>query len=376
MKRKILFLTGTRADFGKLLPLMRAVDGSDEWECWIFVTGMHMSDRYGYTVQEVQKQGFRNIHTFVNHLPGEPMELVLSNTIGGVSRYIHESHFDLVVVHGDRVEALAGAITGAMRNVRVAHVEGGEVSGTVDELIRHAVTKMSHIHFVSNDDARTRLLQLGENPESIFVIGSPDIDVMLSSELPALDSVKRHYEIDFEDFALAVLHPVTTRLEYQRERAERFVDALLRSERNFVVIYPNNDAGTDDIHAAYRRLRGNPRIRMFPSVRFEAFLVLLRHSRFIIGNSSAGIREAPVYGIPTIDVGDRQEGRFLTESIVNVDFDVDAMIDAMDRCADTRLEPSPYFGVGESAKLFVEALRSEALWQIDCQKRFRDLGIE
>lgn len=377
MKRKsILFLTGTRADFGKLKPLMRAVEQASEFECRIFATGLHTLARYGYTVDEIRKVGFKNIHLYMNQIAGEPMDLVLANTVLGLARYVHEEPPDMIVVHGDRVEALAGAIVGSIRNILTSHVEGGEVSGTIDGLIRHSVSKMSHIHFVSNEDAAIRLRQLGEIPDSIFVVGSPDIDVMLSKDLPSLESVKDHYKISLNPYAIATFHPVTTEIETIADHARVFTDALIKSEQNFVVVFPNNDEGSEFIFDAYKKLKGNDRIQLFPSLRFEAFLTLLKHSQFIIGNSSAGIREAPVYGIPSIDVGSRQKGRFMHDSIINVPYDERALLAAIAAVSQReRSAPCFHFGSGNSAESFLQVLKRPEIWQMPRQKDFHDLIV-
>jgi len=154
-----------------------------------------MLAKYGNTVDEVRKEGFRNIHTFINQTSSMPMDVVLANTINGLSNYIQEFRPDMIVVHGDRVEALAGAIVGALNNILVAHIEGGERSGTVDESMRHSISKLAHLHFVANKEAEKRLVQMGENKSQIFIIGSPDIDIMLSKSLPSLQKVKRRYGI-------------------------------------------------------------------------------------------------------------------------------------------------------------------------------------
>ena len=152
--KKIVFLTGTRADFGKLKSLMSISQNSKNFEVHLFVTGMHMNTLYGFTVDEIEKAGFKNIYKYINHDSIEYMDRTLSKTIDGFSEYISQINPDLIVVHGDRVEALAGAIVGSLNNILVAHIEGGEVSGTIDELIRHSVTKMSHIHLVANSEAK------------------------------------------------------------------------------------------------------------------------------------------------------------------------------------------------------------------------------
>lgn len=383
MIRKILFLTGTRADFGKLKPLIQCVDAAEQFEAAVFITGMHTLTRYGYTVDEVYRalpehrlrDGTRSFCVFHNQVKGEPMERVLSNTIDGLSRYVTEFRPDLIVVHGDRVEALAGAIVGALRNILVAHVEGGEVSGTIDELIRHAVTKMSHIHFVANDEASRRLLQLGERPETIHVIGSPDIDLMMSKSLPELQEVKRYYDISFADYGVVIFHPVTTDLCDTEASAQAIVDALLECGRDYVVIYPNNDEGCELIFNAFRRLEGNSHIKMLPSMRVEYFLVLLRNARFLLGNSSAGIRECPVFGVPAINVSTRQTGRASLPCILNVPGEREAILGCMQDIwrNGTRHEPDLNFGGGNSAGLFLTALGCEAFWKVSTQKLFNDI---
>jgi UDP-N-acetylglucosamine 2-epimerase (hydrolysing) len=374
MPKRILFVTGTRADFGKLKPLIARVAAADDFEYRIFATGMHMLSRYGATISEITNSGFQNIYPYLNQDPfgSSGMDLALANTIQGLGHYIREFSTDLIVVHGDRIETLAGATVGALHNILVAHVEGGEVSGTIDELLRHAISKLSHIHFVANEEARNRLMQMGEEPETIFVIGSPDIDVMLSDSLPSLAEVRSHYEIPFDEYCIFAYHPVTTELSGLEERADRIWNALLASNRNFVVIHPNNDSGSDVLLRALSRHAGNSRFRCLPSMRFEFFLTLLKHSQSIVGNSSAGIREAPVYGVPTVNIGTRQSNRFAHTSIQNVPDDSAAILDAL-RNIPSHFSASNHFGDGNSAAQFMSCLRSQAFWNTRKQKQFRDL---
>jgi UDP-N-acetylglucosamine 2-epimerase (hydrolysing) len=374
-KKRLLFVTGTRADFGKQKPLIARVKESAEFEYEIFATGMHMLSRYGSTIHEIKKAGFDRLFSFINQDQsiGPQMDLVLANTIQGLSLYLREFPTDLIVIHGDRVEALAGAIVGALNNVLVAHIEGGELSGTVDELLRHAVTKLSHLHFVANDEARRRLIQMGETPDAVHVIGSPDIDVMLSDERPDLSAVLTKYDIAFRDYAILMYHPVTTELEGLPERVDKVIHAAVGSGRNFVVIYPNNDAGSDVILNKLLALKTHTRFRVIPSMRFEYFLTLLKHARAIVGNSSAGIREAPVYGVPTINLGTRQRGRFRHVSILDVDEHAPVLLSALQHLPAT-FAPSLHFGKGDSARQFLAQLRQPSLWNTPRQKLFRDLS--
>ncbi|NLP58155.1 UDP-N-acetylglucosamine 2-epimerase [Lutibacter sp. B1] len=372
-KKKIIFLTGTRADFGKLKSLIQILQNHHQIEPYIFVTGMHMLQQYGYTLIEVEKSGFKNISTFKNYTHETSMDLTLAKTIEGFSAYVKKINPDLIVVHGDRAEAMAGAIVGSLNNILVAHIEGGELSGTIDELIRHSISKLSHIHFVANKEAKERLLQMGELEASIKIIGSPDVDIMFSNQLPSLKEVKKYYEIPFENYAIAMLHPVTTEIKYMKQYAENFAEALINSEKKYVVIYPNNDLGSSTIFSAYENFSGNKNFRVFPSIRFEYFLTLLKNADFIIGNSSAGIREAPYYGIPTINIGTRQENRSFHSHIVNTGYGVNEILKAINTNP-VKETVAKKFGNGSSAVKFMESLKSKELWSMNHQKQFKDFN--
>jgi UDP-N-acetylglucosamine 2-epimerase (hydrolysing) len=372
--KKILFLTGTRADFGKIKSLISILESTQEFEVFVFVTGMHLQKEYGYTLIEIERCNFKNIHAFENHTHETTMDLTLAKTIEGFSSYCKTVKPDLIVIHGDRVETLAGAIVGSLNNILVSHIEGGELSGTVDELIRHSVTKLSHIHFVANLEAAKRLEQMGETKSSIFTIGSPDIDIMFSNNLPILESVKQYYKIDYEKYAVVMFHPVTTEAKQMKQYAENFIESLQEFEENFVVIYPNNDLGSQYIIDAYQKIKDNPRFRIFPSLRFEYFLVLLKNAKFIIGNSSAGIREAPYYGIPIINIGTRQQNRTLNADIINVDYNKANILKALHSISNHEVNPINIdFGKGNSAELFLNSLLTDKIWEISHQKKFKNI---
>lgn len=372
-KKKILFLTGTRADFGKLKSLIQEVESSSDFCSILFVTGMHMLAKYGMTANEVVSSGFNSIYKFINQNSQDSMDNVLAKTIQGLSDFVKEEKPDLIVVHGDRVEALAGAIVGSLNNILVAHIEGGEVSGTIDELIRHSVSKLSHIHFVCNEEAKKRLIQLGEKEDSIFVIGSPDLDIMTSKTLPCLQNVKERYDIEFEEYAIFMYHPVTTDLELLPSRIQQVINALINSKDNFVVIFPNNDHGSDIIINELNRLSDNVQFRIFPSIRFESFLTLLKNAKYIVGNSSAGVREAPFYGVPTIDIGNRQNNRANAKSIFSCEESTREILEQIASCKKSLFEPTIEFGNGNSKQLFFEILSRTDFWEIAKQKVFIDL---
>ena len=305
------------------------------------------------------------------------MDEILANTILGFTKVVKEIIPDFVVVHGDRVEALAGAIVGALNNIRTLHIEGGERSGTIDESIRHSISKLSHIHLVANNEAMHRLRLLGEDEKSIFIIGSPDIDIMRSDKLPNFEKVLKHYEIPFKDYGILLFHPVTTNSKDLPKSVKNLVDSIIDSKKRFIVILPNNDLGTEIIQFEYKRFTKNENIKVFPSIRFEYFLSLLKNSQFIIGNSSAGIREAPFYGIPTINIGDRQKGRIQSKSVINckpLSQDIQKAIkDSYSQEFKERLlnVQNPY-GDGGAAKRIVETISNVDLSSL-IHKEFYDL---
>lgn len=373
--KRILFVTGTRADYGKIKALMKEILNIEDFDLQIFVTGMHMLSKYGSTHLELEKDGFQNLYKYINQTDNTSMDIVLSNTILGISNYINEYNVDLIVVHGDRVEALAGAMVGALNNIRVAHVEGGEVSGTIDESIRHAISKFSHVHFVANDEAKKRLIQLGELSENIFIIGSPDIDVMLSDDLPTIHEVKEKYSIPFDEYAILMYHPVTTEINNIKNNIKEVVDAIIESKKNYIVIYPNNDSGSSVILEEYKRFSSVKNIKVFPSIKFEHFLIMLKNADFIIGNSSAGIRESGIYKVPAIDIGTRQSGRYIknTNGILHTIENKSEIINRITCIQKQSVKSYNEYGDGNSSTKFIEILKGKKIWDCEIQKKFIDV---
>jgi UDP-hydrolysing UDP-N-acetyl-D-glucosamine 2-epimerase len=375
MKRKIVFITGTRADFGKLKSLIDILENDIKFDVYIFVTGMHLQQKYGYTYQEIALKKYSNLHKFINTSKDSTMDITLANTIQGFSNYIQDIvKPDMIVVHGDRLESLACAIVGSFNNIFVAHIEGGELSGTIDESIRHSISKLSHLHFVTSQNAKKRLIQLGENSKDIYIIGSPDIDLMISSDLPHFNESLKRYDIPFKDYGMLLYHPVTSEIEKLNFQIEQLVKAINESNKNFIVIYPNNDLGSDMIIFNYKQhFEKKSNIKIFPSLRFEHFLTLLKNTEFILGNSSAGISEAPFYGVPTINIGSRQNNRSGNTDILNVDHDWKQILGAMKGINKLKIKKNDDFGSGGSSEKFVEILKNEQTWRVNIQKYFNDL---
>ncbi|HEX3589740.1 MAG TPA: UDP-N-acetylglucosamine 2-epimerase [Pseudonocardiaceae bacterium] len=370
--KDVLFVTGTRADFGKLRDIMLGVQDSRVLSARIVVTGMHLLRRYGYTVREIERAGLRRLHLIPNQVDGEPMALVLANTVQALTRLVHEERPAAIVVHGDRVEALAGALVGSLANVRVIHIEGGEVSGTIDDTIRHSVSKHAHVHLVANSGARHRLLQLGEEADRVFVVGSPEVDVLTSPDAPTLDMLKARYDIPFDRFGVFALHPVTTELDRTAAHTQAVVDAVLADGGNWVIIDPNNDEGCEQIRGQLDRMTGERFVRL-PSMRFEFFVTLMRHADVMLGNSSSGVREAPVLGTPSVNVGTRQRRRATAASVRDVPPDRDAVLAAIRAARALGRHPS-HTGFGEpgASRRIVRLLEGDEIWSSSLYKEFVD----
>lgn len=376
-KKRIVFITGTRADYGKIKPLIKALNDNSKFEIFVFVCGMHLLEQFGSTYEEVLKDNYKNTYVAYGLLPTYNTSTNLGNTIIHLSGYVENIKPEMIIVHGDRIEALAGAIVGALHNILVGHIEGGEISGTIDESIRHAVSKFAHLHFVCNNDAKDRLKQLGEDEKQIYVIGSPDIDVMLSSNLPALDCVKIHYNIPYDKYAILMYHPVTTEYNKLGINIKTVVDSVIASDKNYVVVYPNNDLGFEIILNEYQRFNNNDRFKIFPSLRFEYFLTLLKNAEFIMGNSSAGIREAGIYGVPAIDIGTRQSGRYnlkTSKNIQHVDENLKSILNAIYN-VDKYKTTEYLFGQGNSTEQFLNIMENVDFKNIHIQKKFVDFRM-
>jgi len=378
--KTITFITGTRADYGKIKSLILELQKKkNKFKTNLIITGMHNIRKYGYTIDEINKDKIRNCYSFNNQSKNATMDIILANTIKGINKFLLNIHTDLIVVHGDRVESLAGAITGCLNNIKVAHIEGGEISGTVDEILRHSISKLSHLHFVTNKIAKQRLLQMGEKKKNIFSIGSPDVDLILKKNLPNISKVKRRYNILFRNYAIFIFHPVTTELKKIKYQIQTFINLIVKSKFNYIILLPNNDLGSkiilEKIFLLKKRKFSN--IKILPSMRFEYYLSLLKNSNFIMGNSSSGIMEAPYYGVPTIDFGSRQKNRAKLSSVISLN-DFSKLNNLINKFKQKKhkYKPLRYFGTGNSQKKFLSILNQKRIWSIKNQKQFIQLNFK
>ena len=367
--QSIIFVTGTRADFGKLEPLATAAKNYG-FDVGFFITGMHMLKLYGLTKIEVERNTSIKNFSFINQRQGDGQDTIFAKTIQGFSDFVMEHKPDLVVIHGDRVEATACALVCATNYIRCAHIEGGEVSGSIDELYRHCNTKLCNYHFVANDDARQRVLAMGEAENSVFVIGSPELDVHKQQHI-SLQAVKQYYAIPFAEYGIVIFHPITSEQDTIGTQAKALFDTLKQSNKCFVVIKSNNDPGCEQIFEEIDKLDSN-QFKVLPSMRFHFFSTLLRNAQLVAGNSSLGVREAPFLGVASIDIGTRQTQRNNSQSCQHLasSLDTDNLAKLLDENWGKRYKADTTYGSGNATAKFLQQLTQQQFWQAKLQKRF------
>ena len=364
-----MFVTSTRADFGKLKSLIKILKTRKEFKVYIVITGMHVMPKFGDTYTEVTKSFRSKIIKFKNQSLGDRLELILSKTSEKFSKVVKKIEPDLIVIHGDKVEALACATVGSLNHILTAHVEGGEISGTIDDTIRHAVTKLSHIHFVGSPEAKNRIIKMGEIEKHIFNIGSPDIDAIVQKKLPTIENVKKRYSIKFENYSILLWHPVTSKINTLREDTKKLITFSDKLNENFVLVYPNNDPGSEIILKCYEKIK-TTKYRILKNLRFENYLTLLEYAKYILGNSSSAIYEAPILGTPALNIGDRQHKRINSRVICNLEIDKLNAPKLYKFLKSYKPIKKKYFGYGNSDRKFLNILLKPNFWKIPIQKFF------
>lgn len=367
---KIIFITGTRADFGKLKPLINKFYNSQNVK--IIATGMHLIKELGNTVAEVEKYFSNNVIRIKGQDFNESMVEGFSRFMIGFRNYLIKLKTppDLIIVHGDRFDALAASIVANELNFRVCHIEGGEISGTIDEAIRHSVSKFSHIHFVSNDIAKNRILKLGENPNFVFISGSPETDILLGNDLPKLIESKKRYNIKFKNYIIFCMHPVVSELNLLKKQIKEIFKFLKELNLGIILIHPNNDEGSSIILSEIERSKID-NLKSFQSIRFEHYITFLKNSKAIIGNSSSVVREAPTLGIPSINIGSRQQGRTNISSVIDSLPDYENLVKSWkDLNSLEDIKPNYNFGEGNVASYIYKKILELDLEKINTQKKY------
>ncbi len=324
-KRKICVVTGTRAEYGILRPVIAAVKKYERLELQLVAAGMHLSDEFGKTINDIQNDGLE-IQEQVKMLPdaddGAAMGKALGKGIAGFIDAFKKITPEIVVVLGDRIEAFAAAVAASFLNIPVAHISGGDKTRAGrDEEMRHAITKFAKIHFPATPGSGERLIRMGEDSWRVFVVGEPSIDTMLQEKLLEKEALNAQYSFDFtRPYALVVQHPVTTEADKAAEQMRTTLEAVKKEKMPALILYPNADSGGRQMIGIIKeyekeKILGCAVIKSLPHV---AYLSIMKHAACIVGNSSSGIVEAPTLKVPTVNIGIRQEGRECASNVVHV----------------------------------------------------------
>lgn len=337
MMKKIAVVTGTRAEYGILEPVLKAIQARKGLKLLLVVTGMHLSHEFGYTVSEIEKDGFE-ISARVDMLPKADTVRAMAESVGqgiiGMAQAWEQLTPDIILVLGDRTEPLAAAISGAYMNIPIAHIHGGDSSkGGLDEYARHAITKFSHIHFPATQKSAERIIKMGEDEWRVHQVGSPALDVILNEQLIPSEKIINKFGIDTsKPLILLVQHPVTTEPDKAGEQMTETLEAVMSFGYPIILLYPNADAGGRRIIEVIKdyEMRYNL-IRTFKSLPRREYLSLMKTASVLVGNSSSGMIDAPSFGLPVVNIGCRQEGRERGNNVIDVGHNRKEIIAAVKR---------------------------------------------
>ncbi|MEM7209873.1 MAG: UDP-N-acetylglucosamine 2-epimerase [Pseudomonadota bacterium] len=323
--RKVCYVTGTRADYGLMQHALQAFATHPSIDLSICVTGMHLLAAFGNTVEEIEADGIRisgRVLVDLSGASGAEMAFAIADELTGFTQTFQDESPDVVVVLGDRGEMLAAAIAAIHLNIPIIHIHGGERSGTVDESVRHAISKLSHYHFVSTIESKNRLTKMGEREDHIFVTGAPGLDKIVGMSAESRETLLPRYGLNSNDeYCLVVFHPVVQESELAGKQMRTLLQALDRDRRNRIVLLPNADAGGTKIRTEidqYCREHAMPVVTHCPR---NDYLSLLANAKVLVGNSSSGIIEAASLGTAVVNVGNRQKARERNQNVIDVSVD-------------------------------------------------------
>jgi UDP-hydrolysing UDP-N-acetyl-D-glucosamine 2-epimerase len=380
IQKKICVVIGSRANYSSIKSAMRAIQDHPALELQLIVAASAVLDRFGSVVNLIEQDGFKPHARVTMLIEGEtPATMAKSTGLGLIElpTLFEQLAPDVVLTVGDRFETMATTLAAAYMNIPVAHTMGGEVSGTIDESIRHAVTKFAHIHFPASEGAKQRIVRLGELPQHVHMVGCPRIDLVadiLANSSGKLNDhlfdlgVGERFSID-EPFALVSQHPVTTEYGAGEEQITMTLEAVREQGLAAIVLWPNSDAGSDDISRGIRKWRErklDDRMHFFKNLPIEVYVNLMRATACLVGNSSSGIREGAYIGTPVVNIGSRQNMRDRGENVIEVPYSKDAISKAIaQQIKHGRYEMNPIYGDGTAGIKIADILSTE---KVDVQK--------
>lgn len=331
-KRKIAYVSGTRADFGLMTPVLGAIEKSDKLQLTLFATGMHLMPQFGNTIDHVQKQ-FPNTKIIPTTFSSDDrlgMARFAGDYLKEAIHILSQEKLDFVLVLGDRVEMLCTTLAALYMGIPSAQLHGGERTSTIDEIARHAITKLVSLHFVATVASAERVKMLGEEEWRIHVVGAPALDIILNEVLPSRENIFQKLNIDpKEKVILVIQHPVSEQIEEAGKQMEETLEAVENFNMPVVVVYPNADAGGREMIKVIEGKGSNPKLHILPSLEYKDFLALEREASVMVGNSSAGMIESSSFKIPVVNIGNRQKGREHGENVINVGYNREEINDAI-----------------------------------------------
>jgi GDP/UDP-N,N'-diacetylbacillosamine 2-epimerase (hydrolysing) len=372
LKRKILAVTGARSEYDILFPVLAKLEADPDFELQVLVTGAHLSENFGSTVKHIEEDGFTiadRIYNLVNTDQKIGRIISLGHQISGFAQTFDRVKPDIILIVGDREEAISVSLTGAYMDIAVAHIAGGDVTkdGNIDNSVRYAASKMSHIHFTILEQHRKTLLKLGEDDWRIHTVGNPALDRFLSiPELTKTELSKNvGFDISKDEYLVLIQHPIITDFSNEGKNIRATLDAIVSTGKKCLINYPNSDAGNHVIIEAYREYASkHPQLHLFQNLDRLTYVNLLRHAQCLLGNSSSGLIEAPSLSLPVVNIGSRQRGRVSAGNVIFVDNDKEQILAALDKSihdktyrASLKAMPNPY-GDGNSSDKIVDILRA------------------
>ena len=386
--KKIAVITATRAEYGLLSPVLRELRKKEDesFKTELIVTGTHLSEKYGMTVREIENGGDRIDQTIKISLNSSTALDISTNQAEVLIRFtelFERERYDAIILLGDRYETLSVAVAAGNTRTPVFHLCGGDTTeGALDEWIRHSITKISYLHFVTNEESRRRVIQLGENPERVFNYGSTSIDNILHAADLTKEEALAGIGLSDCRYALGTYHPATLSTESLYKQISAFLDAVSAfPEISFIVTKSNADLGGAKINEMLDRAEKEiPNLHIYASLGVRAYLSLMKYALFVLGNSSSGIIETPSFHVPTINIGDRQRGRLRAQSVIDCGTGKVEIITAIHKALDPdfrelcKTTVSPY-GKGNAGKLIAEkSFETVSKGGIDLRKSFYDLN--
>ena len=378
--KRIAVATATRAEYGLLYPVIRRIMDDPELELDLIVTGAHLSERQGMTIEEIRKDGVPISHEIP--ILGDDDSAygaasAMAEAVKGFAACFEKDRPDIIVIMGDRTEMLGAASAAMIERVPIAHIGGGDITeGAVDDCVRHAITKMSSLHFTSTETYRNRVIQLGEVPGRVLNAGSLGTENILTQELAREDEIRADAGIpEGMPYAVVTFHPVTLEGSSVKEQMEEMLYVMEnRTDMFFLITGSNADAGGDEANATLREFAAHHDNAAFiQSLGMRRYLGAVEHAAFVMGNSSSGMIEAPVLGTPTVNIGDRQRGRLIAETVICCPPERGRIDFAVDRALSMKHERSDMFGDGNSSLFIIDAIKSALTNGIDLKKGFYDV---